>query len=396
MLRARLLFAVFLGISLPASARSDEIFRFPEGKHGKGELKYIHDIPVLTLAGSPEEMGEQAGVLAVKPAPRLLTYPQDVLQMVLKPRLSGAAYDSTYKIAWGYFLRTAETMTALFPSDYKRELEATIKASGVGRTPLIVGNTMFDAKNVFFEFQKNFGCSVLIAEPERSATGKMLFGRNLDFPSAGYLNEYSMVVISRPDGKHAFAAVSFPGILGCLTGMNDAGLTLAVLEVYTSRDDAPKFDPTGTPYALCFRRILEECTTVEEAEKLLRSMKRSTLINLAICDTKRSAVLEITPKSVVVRNPDLGLCSCTNHFRTEALATSTVCRRYDILCKTQSVPKLDVPTMAKCLDAVNQNDHTLQTMIFEPEALKLHLAIGKCPTSALPYQSLDLGPLLKR
>ena len=38
----------------------------------------------------------------------------------------------------------------------------------------------------------------------------------------------------------------------------------------------------------------------------------------------------------------------------------------------------------------------LQTMIFEPAVLKLHLAIGKCPSSALPLQPIDLGPLLKK
>ena len=47
------------------------------------------------------------------------------------------------------------------------------------------------------------------------------------------------------------------------------------------------------------------------------------------------------------------------------------------------------------LDAVNQGRLTLQTMIFEPAALKLHLAIGKCPASKLPLKELELGPLLK-
>jgi len=40
-------------------------------------------------------------------------------------------------------------------------------------------------------------------------------------------------------------------------------------------------------------------------------------------------------------------------------------------------------------------DHTLQTMIFEPATLKLHLAIGACPSSAEPLKTLDLAPLLQ-
>jgi hypothetical protein len=34
-------------------------------------------------------------------------------------------------------------------------------------------------------------------------------------------------------------------------------------------------------------------------------------------------------------------------------------------------------------------------MIFEPTALKLHLALGKGPTSALPLKPIDLGPLFR-
>jgi hypothetical protein len=33
-------------------------------------------------------------------------------------------------------------------------------------------------------------------------------------------------------------------------------------------------------------------------------------------------------------------------------------------------------------------------MIFEPATLKLHLAIGSCPSSSLPLKLLELRPLL--
>jgi hypothetical protein len=46
------------------------------------------------------------------------------------------------------------------------------------------------------------------------------------------------------------------------------------------------------------------------------------------------------------------------------------------------------------LHAVRQAD-TQQTMIFEPARLKLHLAMGKCPSSALPMHTLELEPLFR-
>jgi hypothetical protein len=387
--------ALFVLLGFLITPAQGESFRFPEKKHGKGELKYRDGIPVLVLDGTPEEIGEQAAVLGVKPASRLLKYPGDVLQAILKRRVPEGFYKTAYAAAWSLFTRTADNLLRSFPPDHKKELEALIKAGKFERALVLLGNTMFDAKGLLASLHRQFGCSVLMVEPTRSETGGMLFGRNLDFPTAGYLNDYSLVTVYRPKGKHAFASVGFPGLIGCLSGMNDAGLTVAVLEVYSSKDKAPAFDPKGTPYALCFRRLLEECKTVDEAEKALRKMKRTTYINLAICDRKHSAVFEITPKSVVVRKSEHNICPCTNHFRTLELCTSKECKRYDILSQCPSEGKVTVKEVAAKLDAVNQGGATLQTMIFEPATLKLHLAIGKCPTSSLPMKTVDLKPLLK-
>jgi isopenicillin-N N-acyltransferase like protein len=352
-------------------------FRYPEAKHGNGSLKYINGIPVLTVQGTPEEIGEQKGALAVKPGARLLKYPRELLKA------------HGVDVAWPVIVKTGLGMYDHFPTDYQKELEAAAKASDVDKETFIVGNTLFDIK-------KFIACSTLVVEADRSATKQPLFGRNLDFPPLGYLQEYTLVEVCRPDGKHAFASVGFPGMLGCLSGMNDAGLTVAVLEVYASADDSARLNTKGVPYALCFRKLLEDCTTVDEAEKALKEMKRTTLVNLAICDKTSAAVLEITPDHVNRRDADKGICACTNHFRTKGLAVSLECGRYATLEKSQEIKRLDLDDLAKKLDAVNQGENTLQTMIFEPAALRLHLAWGRCPSSALPMKDLDLAPLLKK
>ena len=53
-----------------------------------------------------------------------------------------------------------------------------------------------------------------------------------------------------------------------------------------------------------------------------------------------------------------------------------------------------LPQVAENLHAVNKGNETIQTMIFEPTSLRLHLAIGKGPSSALPMKQLDLAALL--
>src|SRR4051812_44629350 len=86
-------------------------FRFPTAKHGtKGELKYINDVPVLIVSGTPEEIGTTIGVLAMKPAARILTYPRDLLKVL---SLEGT---------WNFFINTGRGMFKQFPSDYQKEL----------------------------------------------------------------------------------------------------------------------------------------------------------------------------------------------------------------------------------------------------------------------------------
>ena len=177
--------------------------------------------------------------------------------------------------------------------------------------------------NTFPDISKAAGCASLIVGKERSATGGPLFGRNLDYPTLGYLQQYSLVTVYRPKGKHAFASIGFPGMIGCLSGMNDAGLALAVHEVRKTKDGSPGLDIKGRPYTLAFRRVLEECTTVAEAEKLLRGMKRTTMLNLAVCDRNGGAVFELTTKNVVVRHAR----SRHLHLHQPLLFEGTGCRR---------------------------------------------------------------------
>jgi predicted choloylglycine hydrolase len=358
-------------------------FRFPEKEHGKGRLKYTQQgVPVLIVEGTPEEIGEQVAVLGAKPADRILNYPRELMER--------------FNVNWGWsvIVRAGQRMLTQFPEDYRKELEAMAKA-GIDREKLIVGNTVFDLK-------KSLACSAIQVLPEKSKNGRLLFGRNLDYPSLGYAQDYSLVTVYRPKGKHAFVSIGFPGLVGCLSGMNDAGLALGVLEIYAVKDGIEKFNGKGTPYALCYRRLLEECTTVAEAEKLLRSMKRTTTTCLAICDKERAVVFEITPTELAVREPVEGLCCCTNHFCTKELkpeepeARFRSLDRLDALLKASKLPKVGIADVHQSLHAASNQWNTMHTMVFEPAALRLHLAIGKVPASAGELKVLELEPLFKR
>lgn len=361
----------------PFSAKAEDAFPYREGTYEKGELKYVDGLPLLVVQGTPEEMGRQQAGLTADAARDVLAYPRKLLSAIGR------------EDRWPALVERSRRLKPQIAEEYLDELNAFAATAGLDPELLIAINTMVDA------YRDGLGCSSLIVEPDRSETGGPLFGRNLDFFPVGVLQRLSLVVVYRPEGKHAFVSVGFPGMLGCFSGMNDAGLAVANHEVFLTRDGAPMFDPKGTPYTFCYRRILEECTTLEEAEKLLRSTPRTTLQSLAVCDRRSGGVLELTPRNVVLRRSERGIAACANHFRTEPLARFLVSPRYRILSGAHRLDKLGLDDVARKLDEVNLGRLTIQTMIFEPDPLVLHLAIGSPPTSRLPLVRLELAGLFR-
>jgi hypothetical protein len=377
---------------MPAPVAETSPFRFPEGRHGRGELRYQGTVPILRVNGSPEEVGEQMAILAVRPAPRLLDYPEDLLRLFFRSR-------TLARLVLRRAVCIGEGMLAHFPDEPRRELEALVRA-GVDRRRAVAANTLFDMKNM--PLRHLFGCSSLIVPPRASSTGGPLFGRNLDFFSLGYLHQYSIVVVYPPaQGRHGFAVVGFPGILGCFSGMNDAGLVASSHEVFAPPGPC-LFNPDGLPFALAYRRILQECRTPGEALELLRGVERTTSTILALCDPAGGLVLEVTPDHVVPRLPEGGFLACTNHFLTARLRASQPPHKHRTDERLQTLQTLqtsreqfDLADVHAALHAVEMGEMTIQTMIFEPAAMRMHLGLGACPATAVPLQMLDLAALFR-
>lgn len=381
-LSAIALFAAFAAcvVLLQGDAEGQAAFAYPEARHGAGVLRQIGGLPVLTAQGTPEEVGEQIGVLAARPGCRVTSYPRDLLRF--------------FRAEWSFnaLLAAGRGMLPRFPAHHRTEMDAIARHGGLDPDLVLAGNTFFDIK-------KMVACSSILVEPGRSATGEILFGRNLDFPTMGYLHHYTLVTVYKQPGKRTFASIGFPGMVGVLSGMNDAGLCLAVHEAYVGGDESPTFDKKGMPFALAMRRLLEECSTIDEAAAFLRTLPRTTHLNVPMADARHAAVLEVTSKNVEVRKAAEGLCLCTNHFLTPALQVKGQRNSYETLDRMrrleerQKLAKLGVADVQEALHAANLAQHTLQTMVFAPQSRTLWLAYGRCPSSAEPLRKLELAEL---
>ena len=277
----------------------------------------------------------------------------------------------------------------------------------VGRGRLVAANGMFDLAHVP-PGELLRGCSSVVITPQHSRTKGLLFGRNLDFPHFGYLHRYSLLMVYRSgDPKvHSFASAGFPGFVGCFTGMNDAGLTIASHEV-DDHDLATPLNPKAVPFAMAYRRVLEECATIGEAVALLDGLERTSATSLVIADTKGGAVLELTPDALAVRRFKDKPGVCTNHFcamkNLKQADTFQTLTRFRGLTKAVEMDKeggFGVADIQEQLHGARLLDHdkgdlTIQTFVFEPAERKVHLRFGdgSGPATAGKLTTLDLNTL---
>lgn len=362
--------AVGLVFLLGGPASSAGPFRYPEAKHGKGELKYVNGIPVLTVAGTPEEMGEQMGVLGLKPAAGAVTFFKDLLA---RERL-----DKVLPL----LRRFGDLMLGRYPDEYKREFEAIVKHSGLDRDLLVIGNS-------FSELRHLAGCSAVMVDKDRSSTGGPILGRNWDFPPLPGMHQYQMLIVYKPAGKQPFAVVGFPGsVAACAqaSGINAAGLAIGGNLIRESADKAPQVDWGKTPSAVIARRILEECKTTTDADALVRKDRPAERHTLVACDATGGLALEITPKTVKSRHGDGGLTFATNHFVCDGLTLGDRgifnCPRMDLFRNATWAEKVSPDDVAKAMHGVCQRDWTAHSFVFEPAKMKLTIAFGDGKKSA--------------
>jgi isopenicillin-N N-acyltransferase like protein len=312
-------------------------------------------VPIIEVAGDGAEIGTTYGHRLAQPMRELFS--QYLMRWI----------DTDTKRAIA--IAAARGFARHIEPHHKAEITAVAQASGFQPVEVMLAQC-------FLDLSPMTACSSLSLPGDAFADGVPRLARNLDFPSLNVADKHSVVLIYRPAGKHAFASVTWPGMVGVLSGMNEHGLVLVNMEV-----DRGGGVPRAMPYCLLYRKVLEECRTVDEAVKLLETSARQTPNNLMLMDAAgQRAVVELTPEKVTVRRgqPGQGLVS-TNHHRGVDQITTGRCWRYDSLMKTAAgaYGQLDTPALQAMLKDVQQGTMTLQTMVFEPTTRTLYLATGK-------------------
>ncbi|WP_164109476.1 MULTISPECIES: C45 family autoproteolytic acyltransferase/hydolase [Sphingobacterium] len=160
------------------------------------------------------------------------------------------------------------------------------------------------------------GCSSVASWGDKTEDGKLLIGRNFDFYVDDAFAENKVVNFVRPEGGIPFMSVSWPGMIGVVSGMNKEGLTVTMNAGKSSVPLSAK-----KPISIVAREILERASTIEEATAIAKEAKSFVSESLMIgsAKDKKAVLLEISPKRFGIFEVENGdQLVCTNHFQSDS------------------------------------------------------------------------------
>jgi isopenicillin-N N-acyltransferase like protein len=171
-------------------------------------------------------------------------------------------------------------------------------------------HSLYDV-SLSFEHSPLIGCTSFALTGGSSEDGRTLLARAFDFEAGRLFDEHKAVFLVREKGKIPYASVAWPGLVGVVTGMNDAGLALVV---HGAR--AREVRSSGEPLVHNLRNVLAEAHTTEEALVLLRS-REAMVSHIAMLADRHgdTAVVERAPGEVPWIRRDKGKLALTNHFQ---------------------------------------------------------------------------------
>ena len=286
---------------------------------------------LVELTGDPYERGRQHGA-ALRDQVRLF---RDRLYLDIvfgRGRALGAAFTA---VLWG----VATRMHLHIPRELRAEMRGVADGAGISYRDILLFNSFDDVLHGLMQLNPvlaplmnhrfvapilgRLACSSFVLTGSRSASGRPIHGRNLDYvlhdgfvdPNGivpRVLRDHVTVFLVRPSRGRPFVSVAWPGYVGAVTAMNADGLSLACLT-----STVPRETPNGIPMPLLYRLMAQYSGSLEEAEWLMRGARRTIGNNLTVASGPAgdARLFEFTMDHLAVMAPRDGLVLATNHFQ---------------------------------------------------------------------------------
>lgn len=169
------------------------------------------------------------------------------------------------------------------------------------------------------------GCTSFATWGDRSADSTLTVGRNFDFYVGDDFARDKIIAFYKPSQGYRFMMVTFGGMTGVLSGMNDQGLTVTI---NAAKSDIPA--GSATPVSLVAREILQYASTIKEAYAIAEKRKMFVAESFLIGSSKdnKASIIEKTPDGIdLVEGKDNVIIS-TNHFQGAILGNTELNREH--------------------------------------------------------------------
>jgi tetratricopeptide (TPR) repeat protein len=108
------------------------------------------------------------------------------------------------------------------------------------------------------------GCCSAMAKGRASKNGDIILGRNFDFDVYDMFDNEKVVYYVKPDKGNAYVSVSWGGMSGVISGVNEKNIAV-VVSAAKSKD----FALTGIPVSLLIRKVLQYADTMNEVKDIM-------------------------------------------------------------------------------------------------------------------------------
>ncbi len=288
----------------------------PQRAAGPAPLRDQEGVRVMVLRGSPYEMGRQHGLATVELREQLERSSRRSFAEAVPWSLA------RYGILQGV-MTAAAGLEAHVQPHHLEELQGLVDSSPdpyAWSFPIYtrklyyhaihdIGQTLVDSPLV--------ACTGFIATGAATEGGHTLLARNFDFEGGEAFDRDKVVIVRDPQEGLANVSVIFSGMVGAVSGMNEAGIAVAI---QAAGSDAQI--RLGTPMTLVVAEILERASSLDEVAAVLAE-RRGMVTDLVIAvdgTTGETAVFEVNPERVA-RLETGDRTAVANHFRTGEFAT---------------------------------------------------------------------------
>ncbi len=266
----------------------------------------------LYAEGSPFNRGFAIGKMCIQ----LLDYQEEVFTSQLYEIVPGALYRSFLIKGMRIYNRK---LADFVPIEYQREIYGVSLSAPDGLDHIgskyqrkLSFHAAHDIGHAFQNMGFVSGCTALTMR-DSSSNGTIILGRNFDFYVGEEFAQNKIMSFIRPDNGYAFASISWPGMMGVVSGMNEKGICIAL---NAGPSDMPK--GVKTPVTILAREILQYASTLDEAKSI--ALKRDVFVseNFIIASGRedQAIIIEKSPGSTSFFETTHIPLVCTNHFQT--------------------------------------------------------------------------------